>query len=421
MILKVGQKKEDPVDVVNMRVNDVVKLIRGEKGSEVRLTVKKPDGTIKVIPIVRDVVQVEESYAKGIDVTLPGTINYKVGYINLPKFYRDFEAMGSDKEVRNCTQDVKEELERLKKAGAKGFILDLRNNGGGALEDAHKMTGLFIKDGPVVQVKDHDGNISVLKDEDSSITWDGPLVILTNKFSASASEILAAALQDYGRAVVVGTEYTHGKGTVQAVVGMDQGLRQYFNVDEDLGALKITIQKFYRITGGSTQYKGVTPDIILPDPYDYIESGEQFLDYSLPWSQVAPVAFHPWAGKNWDVAALQKLSKERISKDPNFTNILKRTEILKKRKDQTVQSLVLSKFKARQDDQVKEMDALDVKDLATKMTFSDHKPTKQKQDEAMKSERKDFEETLSKDPMIEEGVQVINDMIKLPSVAGTGK
>ncbi|MBT3981660.1 MAG: carboxy terminal-processing peptidase [Bacteriovoracaceae bacterium] len=412
VILKVGQGEGEAVDIVNMRVGDAVKKIRGEKGTEVRLTVKKPDGSIAVIPIIRDVVQVEESYAKGVNIKLPKAVDYKVGYINLPKFYRDFQAVGSDKEIKNCTEDVRVELERLKKTGAKGMILDLRNNGGGALEDAKKMSGLFIKKGPIVQVKGHDGSINVLADDDPSVTWTGPTIILTNRFSASASEILAAALKDYNRAVIVGTEYTHGKGTVQAVVSLDQGLNPFMKKLDPMGALKVTIQKFYRINGSSTQYKGVTPDIILPDPYDYVESGEQFLDYSLPWSKVNALSYNKWQPENKKLPSLLKKSQKRIKTNKNFKKIVDKVKILKTRRERTKQELSLRDFKQKIKLQKKQLDGFEIKKLNYSMLFSDYSKNKKKLDEVGKEERKTFEEGLSKDPFLEESLLIINDMIK---------
>src|SRR5690606_15705964 len=226
---------------------DAVKLIRGPKGTTVKLTVKKPDGSTDVISIVRDEVVIEESYVKS-SVIEHKDIGTKIGYIYVPKFYRDF----NDRKGRNCTDDVRRELEKLKAEKVEGVVLDLRNNGGGALEDARLMSGLFIKDGPIVQVKASTGEREELKDDDPKIYFDKPLIVLVNKFSASASEIVAAAMQDYKRAVIVGAEHTHGKGTVQAVIDLDGYVGTMARMYSTLGALKITIQMFYRITGGST-------------------------------------------------------------------------------------------------------------------------------------------------------------------------
>jgi len=295
-ILEVAQKDGDPVEITDMRLRDAVRLIRGPKGTEVRLTVKKPDGVKVVISLIRDVVQIEETFVKSVLLDAPA--GGKIGYIMIPSFYRDFEGTKNGNKARNCTEDTRKAIEDLKKTGINGLILDLRNNGGGSLVDAVDTAGLFIKSGPIVQVKNSSGAQRILNDEDSEIVYDGPLVVLVNQFSASASEIVAAALQDYGRAVIIGGRHTHGKGTVQTLVDMNENiptlhLRSY----DDLGALKVTIQKFYRVTGGSTQYKGVESDIVLPSLFQYLKSGEQYIDYSLPWDQVDPVPFVMYGGK----------------------------------------------------------------------------------------------------------------------------
>ena len=252
IILGVAQGEKEPVEITDMRLRDAVRLIRGPKGSVVRLTVRKSDGTKKVIAIQRDVVQIEETFVKS--ALMDGENGAKIGYVMIPSFYRDFEKTRNGSTARNSTDDTRIAIEVLKKQGISGLILDLRNNGGGSLMDAVDTTGLFIKYGPVVQVKNSYGNKRVLSDSDKSVTWDGPLLVLVNQFSASASEILAAALQDYGRAVIVGGAHTHGKGTVQTLLDMNDNipllhLKKY----DDLGALKVTIQKFYRVNGGSTQ------------------------------------------------------------------------------------------------------------------------------------------------------------------------
>ncbi len=243
IILRVGQGAEEPVEITDMRLREAVRLIRGPKGTEVRLTVKKPDGVKEVIAIQRDVVQIEETFVKSL--LLESLDGKKVGYVMIPSFYRDFEKTRNGGGARNSTDDARDAINGLKKEGISSLILDLRNNGGGSLMDAVDTTGLFIKEGPVVLVKDSYGNKRVLSDDDSSISWDGPLLVLVNQFSASASEILAAALQDYGRAVIVGGAHTHGKGTVQTLIDMNDNipllhLKKY----DDLGALKVTIQKF---------------------------------------------------------------------------------------------------------------------------------------------------------------------------------
>jgi C-terminal peptidase (prc) len=321
-ILAVAEKDNEPVDIAEMRVRDAVSLIRGPKGTEVRLTVQKPDGTKRVIPIIRDVVRIEETYVKSTVIKSGKTA---IGYLRIPSFYRDFAAQSHGKLSRNVSDDTLAELLKLKRQKISGLILDLRNNGGGALADAVQISGLFLPSGPIVQVKDAQGAIRVLESNDRAVTYDGPLIILVNQFSASASEIVAAALQDYGRAFIIGSEHTHGKGTVQAMMDMNKNLPLLHLRDyDDLGALKLTIQKFYRVSGGSTQYKGVEPDLIVPSIFDYLETGEKYMDYSLPWDQVDSVDYVRWqgdrllweqmwlAGKHWveNNAAFKKIKEE---------------------------------------------------------------------------------------------------------------
>ena len=286
-ILKVGQDGEEPTDIVGMRLDDAIKLIKGPKGTIVDLTVRKVDGTIEEVSITRDVVELEESYAKSATIQKEGN---KYGLINLPKFYVDFE----DYTERNAATDVAKEVERLKEEGAEGIVLDLRDNGGGSLKTVVEMAGLFIKDGPIVQVRSSGQRKEVHEDKDERIQWDGPLVILVNELSASASEILAAAMQDYKRAVVIGSKQTFGKGTVQNVIPLDNIVRS--NEHGDLGAIKITTQKFYRINGGSTQLEGVKSDIVVPDRYSYIDLGERDQENPLGWDKITPADYQVWDG-----------------------------------------------------------------------------------------------------------------------------
>ncbi len=333
-ILAVAEKDGDPVDISDMRIRDAVSYIRGPKGTEVRLTVLKPDGTRKVIPIVRDVVQIEESYVKS--TVLKNDSGKNIGYLRIPSFYRDFSGRQDGASHRNVTDDTRRELVRLKQKGIQGLILDLRNNGGGALTDAVDVSGLFIPTGPIVQVKNSQGMIRVLNDEDESVVWDGPLIVLVNQFSASASEILAAALQDYGRALIIGGEHTHGKGTVQALLDLNRNLPLlHLKKYADLGALKITIQKFYRINGGSTQYRGVEPDIVVPSMLDYLKSGEKYMDHSLPWDQVKNVGFTRWQGAHFDVKRARRDAGKWVSASSQFAKIRTEEAKAKKRSEKT--------------------------------------------------------------------------------------
>ena len=273
-----------------MRVQDAVKLIRGKKGTEVRLTIRKPDDKILIIRIVRDIIQIEDTFVKSTVLKNKETSD-TFGYIKIPSFYRDFEGTSNGSKGRNVTDDVRAALTNVKAQNIKGLIIDLRNNGGGALTDAVKIAGLFIKTGPVVQVKSSNDTINTLSDNLPEILYDGPVVILVNTISASASEILAGALQNYGRAVIMGGEHTHGKGTVQTILDLNNNIPfQNMEAYKPLGALKLTIQKFYRINGDSTQYRGVVPDIILPDVMSGLKTGEQYLDFALPWDTVKPAS-----------------------------------------------------------------------------------------------------------------------------------
>jgi carboxyl-terminal processing protease len=405
VILKVGQGKEEPVDVVDMSLRDAVKLIRGKKGSEVRLTIKKPNGLIKVVPIIRDVVEIDESYVKGTVLELAPN-KTKIGYITIPKFYRDF----NDRAGRNVTDDTRREIERLNKEGVEGLIVDLRNNGGGALEDARMISGLFIEKGPIVQVKANTGSTDILADTDPKVDFQKPTIVLINRFAASASEIVAAALQDYNRAVIVGGEFSHGKGTVQAVVDLDNYVSPMAKSYSPLGALKITIQKFYRVNGSSTQYKGVTPDIILPDQFSHLESGEKFLDYSIPWGEVKAVKYDKWKPA-YDVRKLRAASKERLKKNEKFKHLLDSIRWYKEQKERSKRSLVAADFE-RERKTIREMADVFKKEEESKNLFvRDLSPNAKEKAQMEKFE--EFSKTLKKDAVIEESLQIMHDMLKV--------
>jgi carboxyl-terminal processing protease len=405
IILAVGQGDDEPVDIVDMNLRDAVKLIRGKKGTTVKLTVKRPDGSTKVIPIVRDEVVIEESYVKS-SVLEHKSLNEKIGYIHVPKFYRDF----NDNNGRNCSDDVKTELEKLKKKNVKGVILDLRNNGGGALEDARLMSGLFIKSGPIVQVKASTGAKDVLKDDDGKIIYKDPVIVLVNRFSASASEIVAAALQDYGRAVVVGTgEQTHGKGTVQAVVGLDGYVSPMAKAYAPFGALKITIQMFYRITGGSTQFKGVEPDIKLPDEYGYMDSGERSLDFAIPYGKIDKVPFKPWKEYSYDLKSLRKKSKRRVEKSKQFKKIVDSVEWYKKRKDDSKRVITLKDVIKYKDEAFKKSEEFKITKINKDLNVISNQKVR---DDVDKENVKEFVEKLQKDPVVEEVMHIFKDIFK---------
>lgn len=336
-IHKVAQGAGEAIDITNMDMDDAIDLIKGKKGTEVRLTVKKPDGSFKIIPIVRDVIEIEETYAKSAMLNN----KKKIGYIYLPMFYADFTKNGA----HHCAADMRKEIEKLKSQGAEGIIVDLRDNGGGSLQEVVDMAGLFIPKGPVVQVKDKSGYVKVMSDYNSDITWDGPLAILVNHGSASASEILAAAMQDYKRGVIIGTP-TFGKGTVQSFIDLDQYLMPQFDTLKPLGSIKVTMQKFYRINGGATQLKGVTPDVMLPDPYAFIDIGEKDLDYPMAWDEIKKADYVEYAKYNYP--KLTKNSNERVKNSSAFKLIEGEAKELKSKKDDSKYNLKFEKFRAEQ-------------------------------------------------------------------------
>ena len=411
IILKVAQEGADFKDISGMVINDVVQQIRGKKGTKVRLLVKKVDGTIKEVEITRDIIELEEGFAKSLLLKNDQLPSEKYGYIYLPRFYADFE----DPKGRFCAPDVEKEIEKLKAENVKGIILDLRNNGGGSLSDVVKMTGFFIPSGPVVQVKSKESKADVLRDPDSRTQYDGALIVMVNNMSASASEIIAAALQDYGRAIIVGTKSTYGKGTVQRFFDLDMGLRGYEEF-KPLGEVKITTQKFYRINGGSTQLKGVTPDIILPDQYHYLEIGEREEDYAMEWTEIAPVGYEPQKSKLQSLDLLRKKSEDRVKSDPSFQMILKNALRIKKQRDQSVMPLSLNAYKQLLKNQEKEAqefrDAFknyqikSVENLATDLAEINA-------DSAKITRNIAFKESVGKDIYLRESLLILNDYIRL--------
>ncbi|MDH4008660.1 MAG: carboxy terminal-processing peptidase [Desulfuromonadales bacterium] len=404
VILAVGQVDDEPVDVTDMRLRDTVALIRGKKGTEVRLTIRRPGIKNLVIPIVRDVVIIEESFVKSTMVTDPDTGN-RYGYIKVPSFYRDFESTRNGGKGRNSTDDVRKAIEAFDVKQMTGLILDLRNNGGGALTDAVGIAGLFIGEGPVVQVRNGDGGSKVLRNYSKEVAYHGPLVVMVNQFSASASEIVAGALQDYGRAVIVGSEHTHGKGTVQVIMDLDDSLtlrnmRQYM----PLGALKITTQKFYRVSGDSTQYRGVVPDIILPDRSQYNEYGERYLDYSLPWDRIEEVEHKEWP--SFDRKALNAKSHDRVAASEEFAEIQRLADAIGERIKDTHQSLLIN-------DVVKEREDLQGADSQHAMVGIEEKDDEPADDEAESEKQSPAEKLLAavlKDAYVKESMAILVDL-----------
>ena len=404
LILSVQQEKGEPVDVFDMRIDEVVKMIRGPKGTTVRLRVQKPTNQEQTVSITRDVVVLEESYAKGAVIQQKG--KPAMGYIHLPSFY------GGRNSPRNSADDVKTLLREMKQQKVAGVIIDIRSNGGGLLTDAIKITGHLIDQGPVVQVKDSDGQKEVLSDDARGIVYDGAVILLIDRFSASASEIVAGALQDYGRAVIVGTN-THGKGTVQTIADLDRAT----GGQVELGVLKITIQQFFRPSGSSVQLQGVAPDISLPDPAAHIESGERELDQAIPWSQITPSPFTKW-GMPWDVKALAAKSAARVAKHPLLTKISTATAVLAGRKNDTKVPLMKSAWEARRTEQKAALEAAspDLKKAAPGFTvkamgdapapMAAPGPNGKADDTQAK-----WRENLSKDPWVEECLNILGDMM----------
>lgn len=403
IILKVAQADEESVDIVGMRLDDAIKLIKGKKGTEVILTVKKVDNSIQKISIIRDVVELEETFVKSSIALKDGK---KYGVINLPKFYIDFNDHGA----RDSCKDMEKEIENLKKEGIEGLLIDLRNNGGGSLKTAIEIGGLFIDKGPIVQVKYKDTAPSVKNDTDSKIQWDGPLVILVNELSASASEILAAAMQDYKRAVIIGSNQTYGKGTVQNVIP----LNKYWNYPEDLGAVKLTIQKFYRINGGSTQLEGVRSDIAMPSKYSYVEIGERDQDNPLAWDKIARANYNELNYYS-NFNEVVNNSKYRISTDKEFVLINDYAKWLKKSKDDNTFSLNYKTYKNEQkahEEQIKKFKDVFKHDSNLKFISPSKEMNLIKNDTVLGSKREAWHKNLSKDLYIDESLKVLSELKK---------
>lgn len=404
VIKKVKQEDEKKaVSIVGMSITDAVELIRGPKGSKVTLTLKKVDGTTKDIQLTRDVVEIEETYAKSATTKMG---DKKFGFIDLPSFYFNME----DYNQRNAASDVKKEINDLKKENIDGLVLDLRNNGGGSLSTAIDIAGLFIKKGPVVQVRSGDNSHKELKDKDASVEWNGPLVILVNELSASASEILSAAMQDYGRAIILGSKQTYGKGTVQKFIDLNRFMRN--DKLGDMGSLKITTQKFYRINGGSTQLKGVHSDIIVPDQYSYIDVGERDMEAPLPWDEIDPVKYQKWEGYTNFNKVIRK-SQNRIESSEQFKLIDENAKWIKTKRDENVFPLDYAQYKAKIEENEKHADHFkSISDYKTNLTFESlPEETKRfKTDTTLSKKRKRWHKNLSKDIYVKEALEVLGDL-----------
>ena len=414
VILKVGQGKEEPVELTGFVVEDAVKLIRGKKGTDVKLTLKKQDGSVKIVTLVRDEIVQDESFARSAIVT---NGNSRIGYIYLPEFYADFDRPNGAR----CYVDVAKEILKLKEDKIDGLVMDLRNNGGGSLYDVVQMVGLFIDKGPVVQVKDRDGKPNILEDKNREVLYDGPLTVMVNEFSASASEIFAAAIQDYGRGVVIGSTTTYGKGTVQRNLGLDPE-SGYLNSNSDLGTIKLTLQKFYRVNGGSTQLRGVTSDIVLPDNYEYLKFREKDDPDALPWDEIKKAAITNWRS-GYELATIQKLSEARLQANAAFKLIKENTEWLARQNDREY-SLNFDKYQKeqkairatiRQIEQLKKLEQeMDVTSLPQDANrFSYDKGKQDRFDQWIKNLRKDI--------YIDQAARVTSDMVVQRNLVQGGK
>jgi len=405
VILKVRQEDEsEGISVLGKRLDDAVKLIKGPKGTNVILTLRRVDGKIEDLKIPRDEIELEETYAKSSIWKNDGFI---FGIINLPKFYIDFKDLNS----RNASTDLKNEILNLKEEGMNGLVLDLRNNGGGSLKTVVDIGGLFIDKGPIVQVRSTGFDKEVLRDRDPNVVWDGPLVILVNEFSASASEILAAAMQDYKRAVIIGSKQTYGKGTVQNIIDLNKMVRN--NTNGDMGALKFTTQKYYRINGGSTQLEGVKSDIVLPNRYSYVETGEKDQENPLPWDEIEPASYREWKNPiNYDF--IIEKSRNRVRNNPTLKLIDESAKWIKKTRSKDIFSLNYDSFSndlSLSEIESKRYDSLSnyktglvFSSLSSDAIFLD-------QDSVLKLNRQRWHESLSNDIYMEEALNVLKDLI----------
>lgn len=403
-IMKVGEAGKEPVDLTGYLVEDAVKLIRGKKGTEVRLTLKKTDGSIKVVSLIRDEIVQDETFARSA-IVKEG--NSKIGYIFLPEFYADFD---NPKGNRSYI-DVAKEVVKLKEEKVDGIIIDLRNNGGGSLYDVVQMAGLFIEEGPIVQVKDREGKPQILRDKDKSVLYDGPLAVMVNELSASASEIFAAAIQDYKRGVVIGSTSTYGKGTVQRNIGLDK-MFGMLESNNELGTIKLTLQKFYRINGGSTQLRGVTSDIVVPDVFEYSKIREKDNPDALPWDEIRKADYTPWKDYG-EVDEARRRSEQRIKGSASFNMIRTNAEWLAKQNDRQY-SLQLDKYRQEQKQirqAVKQIDSLNklTQELAVETPAQD--ANKFQNDQAKSDRYKQWLKNLKSDIYLDEAVKVMNDMI----------
>ena len=410
IIVSVAQsQEEDPIEISLMKLSDATDLIKGEKGTKVYLTVKRVDGGVEQVVVTRDIVELEETYAKS---SIINDDISKYGLINLPRFYVDFDDYGE----RNAASDLKKEIQNLKSKNINGLILDLRNNGGGSLKTVVDITGFFIDKGPVVQVKSIGGRREILRDNDPSTLWSGPLVVLVNEFSASASEILAAALQDYNRAIILGSKQTYGKGTVQNIVDLNNVISG--NTYGDLGSLKITTDKFYRVNGGSTQLEGVKSDIIFPNRYSYIDIGEKNLENPLSWDKIDPARYNN-SGKIFNYSQVISDSKERINNNEYFAIIDEHASWIKSQQDDKIISLEYLTYKddietsKSQSNKLKLIEEFESPYIFQWSNSNDKEDNSYKDD--IKEKRDRWIESLKKDIYVNEAINLLRDLSSIKS------
>jgi carboxyl-terminal processing protease len=409
IILKVGQGGQEPTDLTGYETEDAIKLIRGEKGSEVRLTIKKPDGTIKVVPLIRDEIVQDETFARSVIVNGD---KGKIGYIYLPEFYADFD----NPKAHRCSIDVAREILKLKDEKVDGIVIDLRNNGGGSLYDVVQMVGLFIDQGPVVQVRDRDGKPHVYNDQDKGILYEGPLAVMVNEYSASASEIFAAAIQDYKRGVIIGSTSTYGKGTVQRNIELDKSLG-FSDANNDLGTIKLTLQKFYRINGGSTQLRGVASDIVLPDLLEYSKVREKDNPDALPWDEIQKANYSTWRYA-YDLTPIVKASEQRLKNDSVFSTINKDAAWINAQNDKS-HSLNIEKYRDEQKKwktTVKQIETLSKLPTDLKIETLPQDAGKYDNDKDKADRYAKWVKNLQKDIWLNEAVKVVDDMVASKSL-----
>lgn len=408
-IMKIGQGTAEPVDVTGYAVSDAVKLIRGaQAGTEVRLTVRKPDGSVKVVALKRDEIKLDDTFAKS------AVINgeHKIGYIYLPEFYMDFENPNGPR----CSDDVAKEIEKLKAENVEGIVMDLRGNGGGSLPEVVKMVGLFIEDGPVVQVKARDQEQPMqLKDRDKGVLYTGPLTVMVDEYSASASEIFAAAIQDYKRGIVIGSTSTYGKGTVQRTIPLTPsestisfGNRQ----QEDLGTIKLTIQKFYRVNGGATQLKGVVPDVVIPDRYELSKTREKDNTSALTWDEISKADYKPWTS-SYSTDAVIAAANNQVKTSATFSTLRSKIQWINQENDKAY-SLNLAKYQAEQKElklAYKSLDSLYKLPTELKVKATEADAAKLGGDKDKTDKNKQFVNKIKNDIYVDETVKVMNNMI----------